>query len=318
MAPADALVRRTLPTARDRGAAAVRQTEYMSTADGARAHSIALVATDLDGTLLNSDEVITPRTLAAIHELMANDIHLLLVTGRPPRWLPAVLDQIGVPLTCICANGAIAIEPATHEILFQTGISGVDALHAAEVLREVVPEVGFAIERAPLPADLWNHAAAFAHDHEYHPRWPTMDGTPVAALHELIDDRLVLKLLARSELRLGQERVDEIVEAARAALGQRVEVTHSERDRLLLEISAPGVDKGTALARIANDWNISADEVVAVGDMMNDLPMLEWAGHPYAVANAHPQLRAMARVLPSNDDEGLALLLEGVNRNVLP
>ena len=290
----------------------------MGPSDDIATNPIALVATDLDGTLLNSDELISPRTLAAIHELMANGIHLLLVTGRPPRWLPTVLDQIGVPLTCICANGAIAIEPATHEILFQTGISGVDALHAAEVLREVVPEVGFAIERAPLPADLWNHTAAFAHDHDYHPRWPTMDGTPVAALHELIDDRLVLKLLARSELRLGQERVDEIVHAARAALGQRVEVTHSERDRLLLEISAPGVDKGTALARVASDWAIPAERIVAVGDMMNDLPMLEWAGHPYAVANAHPHLRAMARALPSNDDDGLAVLLEGVNRNALP
>jgi hydroxymethylpyrimidine pyrophosphatase-like HAD family hydrolase len=229
-----------------------------------------------------------------------------------------VLDQIGAHLTCICANGAIAIDPATHEILFQDGISGVDALHAAEVLREVVPEVGFAIERAPIPTDLWNHTASFAHDHDYHPRWPTMDGTPVAALHELIDDRLVLKLLARSELRLGQERVDEIVETARAALGQRVEVTHSERDRLLLEISAPGVDKGSALSRLAGDWGVPAHRVAAAGDMMNDLPMLQWSGHPYAVANAHPQLRALARPLPSNDDEGLAVLLEGVVRNELP
>jgi Cof subfamily protein (haloacid dehalogenase superfamily) len=318
MAPADALVRTTLPTAREHGTAAVRQTEPMAPTDDTAPDSIALVATDLDGTLLNSDEIISPRTLDAIHELLASDVHLLLVTGRPPRWLPTVLDQIGVPLTCICANGAIAIDAATHEILFQTGISGVVALHAAEVLREVVPEVGFAIERAPLPADLWSHTAAFAHDHDYHPRWPTMEGTPVAALHELIDDGLVLKLLARSELRLGQERVDEIVEAARSALGQRVEVTHSERDRLLLEISAPGVDKGSALARLAGEWGIPAERVVAVGDMMNDLPMLEWAGHPYAVANAHPQLRAMARPLPSHDDEGLAVLLEGVNRNSLP
>jgi Cof subfamily protein (haloacid dehalogenase superfamily) len=281
-------------------------------------NSIAMVATDLDGTLLNSDELISPRTLTAIQQVLARGIHFVLVTGRPPRWLPSVLDQIGEHLTCICANGAIAIDPATHEILFQDGISGVDALHAAEVLREVVPEVGFAIERAPSPTDLWNHTASFAHDHDYHPRWPTMDGTPVAALHELIDDRLVLKLLARSELRLGQERVDEIVETARAALGQRVEVTHSERDRLLLEISAPGVDKGSALSRLASAWGVPAQRVAAAGDMMNDLPMLQWSGHPYAVANAHPQLRALARPLPSNDDEGLAVLLEGVVRNELP
>jgi hydroxymethylpyrimidine pyrophosphatase-like HAD family hydrolase len=93
-------------------------------------------------------------------------------------------------------------------------------------------------------------------------------------------------------------------------------VTHSERDRLLLEISAPGVDKGTALARLAADRKIASANVAAVGDMMNDLPMLQWASNAYAVANAHPQLFTVAKAIPSNDDDGVALLLEAITRRI--
>ncbi len=295
------------------GASGLGQTGRMSPeAIAADDTSIRLVATDLDGTLLTSDEKISARTKAAAHALIDAGLELVLVTGRPPRWLPPVLADLDLIVTCVCANGAITIEPATQEVSFLAGITGADALHAAEILRAVVPEVGFAVETAPSPDDIWGHATAFAHDLEYTPRWPTAPGTKVAPLTELLDDRMVLKLLARSELRLSQREVDSIVHAAREALGQRVEVTHSERDRLLLEVSAPGVDKGAALARVAGSRGIEAKNVAAVGDMMNDLPMLQWAGHRYAVANAHPELLRIGRPLPHHDDDAVAQLLEQV------
>ncbi len=79
----------------------------------------------------------------------------------------------------------------------------------------------------------------------------------------------------------------------------------------MLEISAAGVSKATALARLCEQRDIDRRDVIAFGDMPNDLPMLAWAGHAVAVANAHPDVRAAAdEVTASNDESGVALVLE--------
>jgi hypothetical protein len=90
------------------------------------------------------------------------------------------------------------------------------------------------------------------------------------------------------------------------------ELTHSTPDGPgLLEISARGVSKASGLAGLCAQRGIGADEVMAFGDMPNDLPMLMWAGRPYAMANAHPDvLGAMIERAPSNDEDGVAVVLE--------
>ncbi len=81
----------------------------------------------------------------------------------------------------------------------------------------------------------------------------------------------------------------------------------------LVEISAVGVTKATALARIADELGVAAADVVAFGDMPNDLPMLRWAGTSYAMANGHPDLLAAAdHVAPTNDEDGVARVLAGL------
>jgi hydroxymethylpyrimidine pyrophosphatase-like HAD family hydrolase len=78
-----------------------------------------------------------------------------------------------------------------------------------------------------------------------------------------------------------------------------------------MEISASGVSKAVALSRLADELGVPADEVVAFGDMPNDVPMLGWAGHAVAVANAHPDVLAAAdEITASNDDDGVAQVIE--------
>ena len=81
----------------------------------------------------------------------------------------------------------------------------------------------------------------------------------------------------------------------------------------LVEISAAGVTKAAALARVCDRLGVAAEDVVAFGDMPNDLPMLAWAGTSYAMANAHPTvLEAVDHVAPSNDEDGVAQVLAGM------
>src|SRR5262249_58940082 len=79
----------------------------------------------------------------------------------------------------------------------------------------------------------------------------------------------------------------------------------------LIELSAPGITKGTGLARLAGELGIAAADVLAVGDMPNDLSMLRWAGHGVAMANSHPTvLRAADEITAGNSEDGLARILE--------
>ena len=79
----------------------------------------------------------------------------------------------------------------------------------------------------------------------------------------------------------------------------------------LVEMSADGVTKASTLELLCAERAVAAEEVVAFGDMPNDLPMLEWAGTSYAMANAHPTVRRLAtHVAPSNEEEGVAATLE--------
>jgi hydroxymethylpyrimidine pyrophosphatase-like HAD family hydrolase len=93
-------------------------------------------------------------------------------------------------------------------------------------------------------------------------------------------------------------------------------VTHSTpTGGALLEISASGVSKATTLARLCEQQGIGRHEVVAFGDMPNDLPMLAWAGTAFAVANAHADvLSAVDRRTASNDQDGVALVVEDLLR----
>ncbi len=107
---------------------------------------------------------------------------------------------------------------------------------------------------------------------------------------------------------------DQFLDDVAALIGERVTVTHSSSNGLV-EIGMVGVTKASGLAYVAEQHGIDASEVAVVGDMPNDLPMLAWAGHPYAVANAHPRVLELAQHhLPSNDEDGVAQLIEQLLR----
>ena len=126
-------------------------------------------------------------------------------------------------------------------------------------------------------------------------------------MEQLLSDDVV-KLLARHE----ELSSDEMLAAARSAVPEGAELTHSSSDGLL-EISAVGVSKASGLATVCAELSVDAADVVAFGDMPNDLPMLAWAGRGVAVANAHPEvLAAVDHVTASNDDDGVAQVLESL------
>ena len=263
-----------------------------------------IIATDLDGTLLRSDGTVSARTEAALARAEAAGLCIVFVTGRPPRWMEAVSAVIGPHGVAICSNGAAVYDVRRKELLTSLPLRRADAVALVRALRTELPEVGFAFE----------YPEGFASEARYDsPIWDDDSDAPrlIAPAEELLASAVgdqVFKVLARHPTL----EPDEFMRRARAVAGQYAEITRSSP---LLEMSATGVSKATTLARWCAERGVTAEEVVAFGDMPNDLPMLSWAGTAYAVANAHPLvLAATANHAPDHDADGVAEVIEQVVR----
>jgi HAD superfamily hydrolase (TIGR01484 family) len=248
-----------------------------------------MVATDLDGTLIRTDGTVSGRTCRALRAAEEAGIVVALVTGRPPRWMGPVARATGHAGVAICANGALLYDLRSETVVGSTLLDPAAARAAVAALR-------VAAEFVP----------GFGHEPSYRHGWDLGEVEVRVGAAEDILDRPTVKLLARHPT-MG---CDDLLARARTLLGPDVAVTSSSTEALL-EISAAGVTKATALAGLAGSAGISAEQVVAFGDMPNDLPMLAWAGRAVAVANAHPEVLALAdEVTASNDDDGVAQVLE--------
>jgi Cof subfamily protein (haloacid dehalogenase superfamily) len=255
-----------------------------------------LVATDLDGTLLRSDETASSRTIEAIARLLEADIPFVICTARPARWMRPLAPIVGGRGTAICANGGVIWDIGGDAVMREFPIPCEIAQEVVARLRPLLPGAAWAVERP----------TAFAHEPAYRSRWPVPNDTVVDAVEALLVVAPV-KLM----LRAPGVTADELVAIAHEAVGELVEVTHSSTADTLLEMSAGGVSKGSTLAVLCDSLGITSREVLAFGDMPNDLPMLRWAGRSVAVSNAHPDvLMAAGEVTASCDEDGVAQVLE--------
>lgn len=258
---------------------------------------LRLVATDLDGTIVRTDGTVSDRTRAAFAGAERAGVGVVLVTGRPPRWMHTMAEDTGHRGLAILSNGAIVYDLHEERIIEQHPLDPATASEVVAALREELPGLVFAVERG----------GRFGHEPAWIPRYALPDGVLVADVEELLEEPMV-KLLARHDELSG----DEMVARARVVVGEAATVTHSGVGTSgMLEISGPGVTKASALARLAAQLGTGPEGTVAFGDMPNDLPMLAWAGHSVAVANAHPEVQVLAdEVTASNDDDGVALVVE--------
>jgi Cof subfamily protein (haloacid dehalogenase superfamily) len=264
-----------------------------------------LVASDVDGTLLGADGEPSARTRAVVGRMVDAGVPLVLATGRPPRWVPRVCEALGVHALTVAANGAVLYDAATDRVI-AAELLDVDVLaEVAEGLRAAIPGCGLAVERARVGGGaLERREEQFVSEAAYVHAWPHPDHRRVAP-GELLGEPVV-KVLARHRTLLSET----MARAAREAVGHLVDVTYSAGGGLL-ECAPRGVTKAHGLARAAARHAVDAREVVAFGDMPNDLAMLDWAGHGVAVANAHADvLRVADEVAASNLDDGVASVLE--------
>lgn len=264
-----------------------------------------LIATDLDGTLLRDDKSVSPRTVAALAAAEEAGIEVFFVTGRPARWMNVVSDHVHGHGLAICGNGAAVVDlhggPGAHRFVKVRELARENALDTVRLIREVAPGTVYAVEQT----------YGFFQEPDY-PKLHMEIPDSLAPAEELLAaggagaEQPILKILAHHPAL----DPDAFLTVARLAVGERATITRSSPSALL-EISGPGVSKASTLALCCAERGISHEEVVAFGDMPNDVEMLTWAGQSYAMGNAHPAAIAAAsgRTVANNDD-GVAVVIE--------
>jgi hydroxymethylpyrimidine pyrophosphatase-like HAD family hydrolase len=266
-----------------------------------------LLALDIDGTLLRSDKTISPRTLAAVEAARVRGVRVVLVTGRRHPAARQIAEQLGKDLDLVLHNGALIIE--NGEVLRCLPLPRELALRAVAVGRacaaDPVLHCGHRGEGRLLVEGIEpsNTLLVYYLDRSH----PDVSSVPVLddALHE--DPIQVMfggaiEAMAPLHARLDEElgglvRIDRTIYPARGVL--------------FLDVLRAGVGKAEALAFLQQRWDVAAEETLAIGDNWNDHEMLEAAGLGLVMGNADPEMLALGLpVLPTNDEDGVALAIE--------
>ncbi len=262
-----------------------------------------MVATDVDGTLIDHDERVTARTKAAVGALIADGVPFVLATGRPPRWIDPVVQGLGYAPLCVCGNGAVIYDSAADRVLASMTLDVPTLSWLADVAERALPGCGLAAERVGESA----HDAVtpqFVSSPQYEHAWLNPDDTSVA--REEVIDAPAIKML----IRLPGARSSDMRTVLAPLIGERADITYST-EHGLIELSAPGITKAAGLSVVAQRLGVDEATIVAFGDMPNDVPMLTMAGLGVAMRNAHPEALAAAdEIAESNSDDGVARVLE--------
>ncbi len=274
-----------------------------------------LVALDIDGTLLNSVQQITPELKDTLLRLGRLGVHSVLCTGR--RWqsaFPVLQELEHVHSVVICSGGALIKRADDQQTLHRAPMAHADARATVDAYRTagLVPILLFdrrigerelrvcGVDRER--AEAMPYLMANPDSCDYYPgAYPDGDERPLMVY--TVDERPL---------------IDAAEAPVREAVGARgiVEVMGQLRygaDQIAIEVHDPAATKWRALQWLMSQWDIGADEVVAVGDDVNDIPMLRGAGLSFAMGNGPAEVKAAAdEVTAGNDEHGVVLALSGV------
>ncbi len=263
---------------------------------------IRLIATDLDDTLLDGKNQLTPRTRDALRAAMAVGCGVTLSSGRMTEAMLPFAREIGVNAPMLLYNGALLYDPNTDETLY-----------AVRVPYEVALGVTRIVEDAGSYAQLYPGKGYYCQEVLERTRvYAKQINVPVTPVHMPLSRWLEehpgdpQKLLIIDE---SAERADALQARLREAYPRGASFLKSKPH--YIEVMPEGVNKGASMAKLAELLGLLPEEIMCFGDGQNDVPMLEFAGEGWAMANGSAEARACTpHIAPPNTEDGVAQVIE--------
>lgn len=256
-----------------------------------------LLVADIDGTLVNAAREITPPVRAAVAAAQVHGVRVCLATGRIWPSAKRFVEDLGADPPVILYNGGLVYDFVRDEVWFRRTLPLAQARDVLRLLRRhpaVQPHL-YVNDHVYVPA-MTDATATYQ-------RKDSLRAEPVGDLAGwlTVDPMKILIIGERPALEAVVHDLDALP----------YPVNHVFSETIYLEVLPPGVDKGTALQAVAERLGLRREEIIAAGDNLNDLAMIEYAGLGVAMANAPEALRARADfVAPSNNDHGLQEVIE--------
>jgi Cof subfamily protein (haloacid dehalogenase superfamily) len=260
---------------------------------------IALVVSDVDGTLLTKEKLLTDRAIDAVRKLHGAGIGFTITSSRPTIGMRFLVEPLGITLPIGAFNGSCIVDPALKPIE-QHLIPEAAARQAVGILSKFGAEIWL------FTTDLWLARDPNGQYVPHEKRAIRADPTLVADFTPYLSQ--ACKIVGASTDAAGLERCET---AMQEALGTQATAVRSQS--YYLDITPPGVNKGTFVQTIAHRLGISTDLVATIGDMRNDLAMFRVSGTSFAMGNATEDVKRQAtHVTASNEEDGFAMAVETI------
>lgn len=258
---------------------------------------IKLVATDMDGTLLDTKGNVNPKFYQLYYELKEQGIHFVAASGRQYHSIATKLSNIKDEITIIAENGAVTKQE--EEVLLLTGLTKQDIIDLVTLLRsfedKTIHYVLCGKDRAYIEQQNESFINFFS---EYYFKFEVVED-----LLQVTNDEF-LKIAIFCE-KGSEEHIYPLVQHLEGKLQVKVS------GEVWLDLSHMNANKGYALAKLQEHLGITKEETMVFGDYNNDLEMFQQAGISVAMKNAHPNILAAAtHITASNDEQGVELILE--------
>ena len=253
------------------------------------------VFSDIDGTLLNSQHQITPKTEAAIKNMLKQGIPFIPVSARPPYAITPYTEQLGAQHGMICYSGALILD------------KNLTALYSVILAPQDLQKLNTLLaDFTHLSISYYAGLDWFCNDvnNDWIKQESEITGLSAKLLQgNLTDVHKILIMGSAEEI----QRVEPVLKQALPHLS-----IHRSKDEYL-EIMNPAATKAKAIQFMAQHLGINAKQVIAFGDNFNDLDMLQYAGLSIAMGNAPDAIKQVAKeVTATNNEDGIALVLNRV------
>ena len=279
---------------------------------------IRLIAIDIDGTLLDSRGRLPDAHRDAIVDAQARGLEIALVTGRSFHFTRPIANLLPVPLTLVCNNGAL-VKDKSGATAMRRLLARATARHVLDATAGYEDSVAIIFDRAHDDNERqivfdrmdWSHP----HRSGYFEKNKAFIARAPGPLADVLTEDPVQVMFNGS---VGPMRaLFSALRSMPAADRFSVAITEYEpRDFSLVDVNAAGCSKGTTLARWVEHRGLTRDQVLAVGDNLNDVEMLDFAGTAVVMGNATDALKARGyRVTGTNDEGGLATAISAHTRN---